>query len=87
MDRIPDHRFDQSLDNRMPSMDLLRSPLKTKTSFIRLDDKQLEKILDFLEEEYDDIVLEYHFMDHPIKTTRPNSPTPTIDKILHLLLK
>jgi hypothetical protein len=60
----------------MPSMNLPRPTLKTKPSFIRLDDKQLEQNLEFLERMYEDILAEYRHMDNPIKASELNSSKP-----------
>ena len=71
----------------MLSMQLSRSlpSLKNKSSFIRLDDKQLEKNIDHLMKEIEGMETEYEAMDNPIKTDRPISFL-TIDEILWTLL-
>ena len=77
-------------------MDLTQT-LSKKKSFIRTTADQNNSLIDQLEEEIAEMEREYHFMDNPIKTTKPTpietsdlpiivieppSPTLTIDKIL-----
>ena len=54
----------------MPSMQLSQSTpnLQTKTSIIRLDNKEVKQTISSLEEELEGMFAEYEYMDKPIKT-------------------
>ena len=58
----------------MPSMHLSRSMpnLKFKKLMIQLDDKKVKSETLALEEEIERMLLEYKYMDRPIKTGRRN---------------
>ena len=58
------------------------SNLYDKFDLVRLDDKQLEWGIQYLEMKIKGIFQEYNFMDNPIKTKGKTSITLTIDKIL-----
>ena len=60
--------------------------LKTKTSRIRLDDKTLETQIRRLEEELEDMFIEYDYMDCPIKARLHAPSITTIDEILWICL-
>ena len=55
--------------------------LKVKGSRIRLNERTHERRVRQLEEELEGMILEYEYMDNPIKARRPLSII-TIDKIL-----
>ena len=56
--------------------------LHDKFDLVRLDDKQLERGIRYLEMKIEEIFQEYEYMDNPIKSKRRNSVTLTIDEIL-----
>ena len=56
--------------------------LNDKFDLVRLDDKQLERGIRYLEMKIEEIFQEYNFMDNPIKTMGKTSITLTIDEIL-----
>ena len=58
----------------MPSMQLSRSTpnLQTKTSRIRLDNKEVKQTISSLEEELEGMFAGYGYMDKPIKTRQQN---------------
>ena len=80
----------------MPSMDLTQT-LNKKKSLIQTTANQNNSLIDQLEEDIAEMEQEYHFMDNPIKTTKPtlietpdlqiiviepSSPMLTINEIL-----